>query len=192
MKMPSRFFGKALSAATLAMALMLAVLALPGSAAAQSKLASPVILVIDMQAAMRGSTAAQGVQKALDTKSKAVQVELKSQEDELRKADQELARQQTILSAEAFGKKKKELEQKVISFQQSVADRRKNLEKRFAQAMSQVERRLIQLIDKLAVERGANLVLPKSAVVLVHNSLDITEDVLALLNKDLPKVDLPE
>ncbi|MGO1117492.1 OmpH family outer membrane protein [Rhodovibrionaceae bacterium A322] len=192
MKTPIRRFGKVLSAALFAGALLAVSPVVTGQALAQEKLSSPVILVIDMQAALRGSTAAQGIQKELDTKSKAIQSELKSQEEGLRKSEQELLRQQTILSSEAFGKKKKELEEKIVSFQQGVVTRRKDLERRFAKGMSQVERKLIQLVDKVAVDKGANLVLPKSAVVLVHNSLDVTKDVLELLNKEMPKVALPE
>ncbi len=148
------------------------------------------IAVIDTQGIYRESDAVMGLQKRIDAQRSAYQEELRKKEESLRTADQELARQRTILSAEAFAQKRRELEEQVATLQGEVQSRRKGLEKQFKQGMKQVQEVLVEIARAIAEEREVDLVIEKSAVVLVRPELEITSEVLKRLNQKLSKVEI--
>jgi Skp family chaperone for outer membrane proteins len=131
-----------------------------------SQSTAPVgIAVIDTQGIYRESEAVKALQKRIDTQRSAYQEELRKKEDALRAADQELARQRTILSAEAFAQKRRELEEQVATLQGEVQSRRKGLEKEFNQGMKQVQGVLVDIAQAIAEERKVDLVIEKGAQV---------------------------
>jgi Skp family chaperone for outer membrane proteins len=149
------------------------------------------IAVIDTQTIYRESEAVKALQDRIDTQRSAYQEELRKKEDSLRAADQELVRQRTILSAEAFAQKRRELEEQVATLQGEVQSRRSGLEKQFNQGMKQVQRVLVEIAREIAEERGVDLVIEKGAIVLVRPELEITSEVLKRLNEKLPMVQVP-
>ena len=109
----------------------------------------------------------------------------------LRNTDQELARQRAILSADAYAKRRQELERQVAKVQREIQERRQGLDEVFSNAMTQVRLRLIDIVQDIAKARGADLVLAKATVVLVRPDLEITNEALERLNEELPSVALP-
>ncbi len=146
------------------------------------------VVVIDTQRIYREAAAVRGLQKKVDDQRSSYQKELRQKEEALRGADQELARQQTVLSPEAFAERRRELEQEVAKLQGEVQSRRKDLEKEFALGMKQVQAALVDISREIAEERKSDLVIEKSAVVLVRPELEITQEALKRLNQRLPKV----
>lgn len=150
----------------------------------------PVIIVIDNQKILREASAVRQLRQQINEQRSVFQKELTEQEQELRKKDQELVRQRAILSADAFAKKRRELEEQVASLQRGVLDRKKGLEKLFNKSMGQIHKALLSVAAEIAEELAADLVLSKSALVLVNPSFDLTDDALKRLNERLPSIDL--
>ncbi|MDH3921169.1 MAG: OmpH family outer membrane protein, partial [Rhodospirillales bacterium] len=82
------------------------------------------------------------------------------------------------------------LEEQVATLQGEVQSRRKGLEKQFNQGMKQVQKVLVEIARAIAEEREVDLVIEKSAVVLVRPELEITSEVLKRLNRKLSKVEI--
>jgi Skp family chaperone for outer membrane proteins len=174
----------------LAAALLVTFLAMVGPAApvlAQDERELGIV-VIDTQKIYREAVAVRGLQKKIDDQRSSYQNELRGKEEVLRGADQELARQRTILSSEAFAQKRRELEQQVAKLQGEVQSRRKDLEKEFALGMKEVQAALVEIAREIAEERRSDLVIEKSAVVLVRPELEITQEALKRLDKRLPTI----
>ena len=150
----------------------------------------PVIIVIDNQKILREASAVRQLQQQINEQRSVFQKELTEQEQELRRKDQELVRQRAILSVDAFAKKRKELEEQVASLQRGVQERKKGLEKFFNKSMGQIHKALLSVAAEIAEELAADLVLSKSALVLVNPSFDITDDALKRLNERLPSISL--
>jgi Skp family chaperone for outer membrane proteins len=150
----------------------------------------PVIIVIDNQKILREASAVRQLQQQINEQRSVFQKELTEQEQDLRKKDQELVRQRAILSADAFAKKRRELEEQVASLQRGVLDRKRGLEKIFNKSMGQIHKALLSVAAEIAEELAADLVLSKSALVLVNPSFDITDDALKRLNERLPSISL--
>ncbi|TQV79393.1 OmpH family outer membrane protein [Denitrobaculum tricleocarpae] len=165
---------------------------MPSLASAQDETTKPAIIgVLDTQKVLRDSIAMRSLSQQIEARRNSFQEELRKQEDALRAADQELARQRSILSPEAFAEKRSQLEQQVSSLQRQVQTRRKELDRVYGEAVKQVQGALVSIAQKIASERQLDLVLPKTAVVLVRNDMEITDEVVKRLNETLTEVTVP-
>ena len=151
----------------------------------------PVIIVIDTQRILWESVAVKSIQSQIEKQRSDYQNELKEKEQALRERDQELMRQSTILSAEVFAQKKRELEEELGAMQRQIGEKRKSFNKAFNEAMKQVQTVLVDITRDIAKGRQADLVLQRATVVYVRPEMEITEEALARLNQDLPSVALP-
>lgn len=150
-----------------------------------------VLAVVDIQLIMRESTAVRVLSKSIEERRDLYQAELSKTEKTLRDADQELARQRSIISAEAFTKKRRDLEKKVAALQRQVQERKRGLDRIFSRGMAQVQSELALIAKEIAEERGLDLIVSKAAVVIVKPKLDITAEALKRLNERLPKIAAP-
>jgi len=176
-----------LRAAMLAAALSLSTPLATAPAAAQSQPA-PIIMIVDIQGVQQGSRAFKNIQAQMQTHRQSFQKEIGDQEAQLRTAEQELQRQRTILSPDAFAQRQREFQERVGNVQRNAQSRRRQLEEGFNEAMQQVQRQLLQIVSKLAEERGATIVLPKSLVVLVDKRYDASDEALKRLDAALTQV----
>ncbi len=152
------------------------------------QLTPPIIMIVDVQGVQQGSKAFKSIQGQMQTHRQAFQKEIGDQEGQLRTAEQELQRQRTILSPEAFAQKQREFQERVNSVQRNAQSRRRQLEEAFNDAMQQVQRQLLQVVGKLAEERGATIVLPKTLVVLVDKRFDTSDEALKRLDAAITQV----
>ncbi len=162
--------------------------AVPTAPGAQ-ELAPPVLAVIDLQKVRRDSTAVKALSQRIAEQRARYQDELREQEQALREADQELARQRSILSSEAYAQKRGDLERRIANLQREARDRKRALDKIFAQGMTRVQAELTEVATEIAKELNLDLVLSKSTVVLVRPKFELTQEVVKRLNARLP--DLP-
>jgi len=169
----------------------LALAALPMPVAAQP-LPATVAAVVDHQRIMRDSKAGKSIQQQLEARRKLYLEQLAKEEQRLAEVGKELARQRGVLAADVFAQKRKEYEEAVQALQRASNERRRQLDEALGAANAQVRQALKEIVDELAEARGFNLVLPASAVLLFSPKIDITEEVMARLDRKLPSVKLPE
>lgn len=162
-----------------------------GKAAAQP-LPATVAAVVDHQRIMRESRAARSIQQQLEVRRKLYLDQLAKEEQRLNEVGKDLARQRGVLAAEAFAAKRKEYEEAVQALQRASNERRRQLDEALAAANAQVRQALKEIVDELALARGFNLVLPASGLLLFSPTIDITEEVLARLDRKLPSVKVPD
>lgn len=148
------------------------------------------IVVIDTQQIYREATSVKGLQEHINKQRTDYQDEIRKKEEALRGAGQELERQRALLAAESYAAKRRELEEQVAALQREVQLRKRGLEKLFAEGMNRVRNALVEISQEIAKAREADLVIEKSAIVLVKPDLEITQEVLAGLNKTLPTIDI--
>ncbi len=162
--------------------------ATPAPSGGEAASASMVIIVIDLQRILREALAVQGLQEQVGTAREAFQAEIRQREEELRQRDQELARERPTLAPEVYAERRQALAEELTSLQQTVQERRKQLDQAMAEGMRQVQAALLPIIQSLAEERTADIVLSKTSVVLVRPELEITDAALERLNAVLPAV----
>jgi Skp family chaperone for outer membrane proteins len=175
------------------LACLLALVALPPVAArAQDKPPAAVVVVVDYARILRDSKAARSIRDQIESRRKTYQDQIAKEEKRLFDADKELAKQRNVLSPEAFAEKRKAFEQDVMKVQRMAQDRRRQLDQVAGVALGNVRNALVEVVGVLADERGFNIVLPSSAVLLFSPKIDLTDEVLAQLDKKLPSVKVPD
>jgi Skp family chaperone for outer membrane proteins len=167
-------------------------LALAGAApvAVAQKPAAPVIIVVDLQKIQREATSTKNIREQIGAERQTYQGQIASMENDLRQKNQELQRQRAILSTEAFAQKRQELEQSAGEMQRNVQKIQRALQRAQANSLLVVQKKVLEIVSTLMAERGANLALEKNLVIFTREeqNLDVTDEVLARLNKQLPAV----
>ena len=186
-------FGRSLRRGAIALLLLVASSQLQPAALAQET-SAPAIAIIDMQQILRESAAVRSMQAERERFLGSYQGSLLKMEEEIRHTQQELQRQRSVLSAEAYTKKRLDLEREIAGLQRGIKEQRRVLDAAFGRGMDQVRLVLVEVVKEIAQQRGADLVLTKANVVLVRPDLEITELALEGLNRRLPSVtlDLPQ
>lgn len=151
-------------------------------------LPAPIIAVVDVDKIRESATAAKSVRDQLTKQQSAYQDDIAKQENDLRNAEQELNKQRTVLSPEAFAQRRQQFEQRVAEFQRSVQARRKQLDDAYKNSMVQVNKVVVDVIQDVAAQRGATLMLPRSQIILSAPAMEVTDEVLDLVNRKLPTV----
>ena len=149
------------------------------------------IAIVDYQLIQKSSTAMVDMQKQIEERRVRYQEDISLQEKELRANDQELVRQRSVLSAEAFALKRREFEAKVSQVQREVQDRKRELDQAFKYGLNQVQLVINDIIAELSKEKDFNLVLSSQQTVFAEQNLNISADIITILNERLPLVEVP-
>ena len=155
-----------------------------------AKLPAPVIAIVDVQRILQESLAAKSVQKQLDAQRSKFQTEIEGEENGLRQAEQTLAKQRDQLAAQTYADREQQLRQRFSTVETHVQSRRKVLDHSFTDSMNMVRGALLDVVDKVAHERGANIVIVKQQALWTDQPLDITDEVLKRLDQKMPKIDV--
>lgn len=153
---------------------------------------SAVIAVLDSQMVMRESLAAKDIRRQIEGYRKAYQSDIAGEEQALRREEQDLKGQQAILAPEAFEERRLAFERRVIDVQRRVQDRMRQLDRSFERAMKDVRDALIPIVADLTTKMGVNVVVDKSQIMFAAKALDITPQVIQLLDQQLPNVEVPQ
>jgi Skp family chaperone for outer membrane proteins len=159
------------------------------SGSSGGRIAPVAVAVVDVQALLQQSLAAQSIQRQLESERERFQTQIQQQQEQLKATEQQLATQRTAMTPDAFDARRKDFERQVQEFQGKLDGRKQALDKAFSESMNQLRDNMLSVVQQVAAERGVTLVLPTQAILyLADKSLDITETVLQRLNTKLPQV----
>lgn len=180
-----------LYAIILTLVLAVQVVTVPVSSAQDAGDGTPRIAVIDMQKIMRESDAVQSIQRQIEQQRSEYQEQLRQKEQQLRTTDEELTRQRSVLSSDAFQKKRRELEEQVGTLQRDIQSSKRRIDQNYSEAMRSVQQKLVEIVGDIASKRNFDMVIGKTTIVLVKPELDITDVALQRLNATVTSVDVP-
>ncbi|HEY0525400.1 MAG TPA: OmpH family outer membrane protein [Stellaceae bacterium] len=146
------------------------------------------IIVVDVSALMRDSKAAKSIAQQMEQFHNGFTKDLQKQEGDLRAAKEEIDRQRTILAPDVLNERVKDFQQKYVELERNSQAKRDVLARTNQTAMKQVVDKMLLIVSDIATERKANIVLPKSEVVLVDKGLDVTDETMKRLDQALPAV----
>ena len=115
---------------------------------------------------------------------------LKSKEQQLQNEEKEIIQQKKILSPEEYKKKISSLRSKVSSLQKERNNLLQNVSSKRNNAKKQILSKLNPLVKNYMVEKNIKIIIDKKSVLLGDDTLDITKDILDLLNKNLKEIKL--
>lgn len=174
----------------LALALLGASASLPALAQAQAKKApspsSGSIAVVDLLAVERDSRVGKDIARQLQEYSRGLQNDFQKSQDQFRKEEEDLKRQQSVLTPDAFGAKRKQFEDRWAEVQRQYQTRQQSLQKVATNASTQVRQELRKIVNGLSREMGFSLLVDRTTTVYAADSLDITKTVVQRLDQTLP------
>src|SRR5581483_9846 len=172
----------------LALCIVAPLLAPPAGAQQPSPLPEPVVLIVDLPRVLRDAKAGKDVQSTVNQHYSGYAKEVAQQEDELQKGRGELERQRTVLAPDVYNGRAREPQQRYDELSKIVQSRQQALQQSYKEAMTKVENAALEVIADLVKERKANLVMAKQALVFEDESMDVTAETIARLDKKLPSV----
>lgn len=174
---------------------VLLLLVAPVVALAQNgpSLSTPVIGIIDVDQVQLEALAAKAVRTQADKYRQEFQQQGQAEEAALRLQQQtiEQQRKSNALSPDALAEKARAFDTSVAEYQRKELARRRAFEKSFNTAMAKVQKAMIDATDKAATAHGANIILPRGQVVLFDPKMNLTTEIIGLMDKALPTVDFP-
>jgi outer membrane protein len=148
------------------------------------------VVVVDFQKVFMESAAGKDLNNKLEAQKKSFEDSRNKKESELIKINEDLKKQQSVLSGEAFEKKRKDFEVKVQNFQQDLQADGMKFEKMKNNALEQIEEATKKVISDIAADKKFKLVVSKNAVLFNSDDLDVSTEVLKKLDSKLKSVDL--
>lgn len=175
-------------------ALMSAALVVPaGYAIAADTTASTrveKIAVVDAQALIAKSKAGKSVQSQIEKQRDVYRGQLSKIEKELMEDGKKLQEDMTNKNSADLATKSKAFEAKKASYQKQAQEKGQALEKGASDALLKIRTAIAGAVKGIAAKDHYTLILTRDNVVLAEEGMDITDQVMAQLDKDLPDVKL--
>ncbi len=180
--MTKMFFGAALTALALAT---------PGVAVAQ-RIGPAVVAVVDTDRISRECTACRAARTQLETQGNNLRTRATTLQQQLQTQGQPI---QTAVNALNGKQPDAALQVRITAFQTSERNAQQelqrlqtNLQSTQAHVNQQIATRLQPIVNTVMNSRGANVAVDRAVTLASAQALDITADVLAQLNQQLPSV----
>ena len=133
-----------------------------------------------------GQTANQVLKNQLDQGLK----KLKDKQKQLQKDEKEIIQQKKLLSADEYKGKITSLRKKVSVLQKERNSILESIAKKRRKARKELLDNLNPIVKNYMKEKNIKIVLDKKSILLADDSLDISKDIMALLNKKIKSINL--
>lgn len=170
----------------------LAALALSAAPAVAQKLPNATIAVVDTDRILRECTACRAAQTQLQAQVQQLQQRQQTLAAPLQTEAQQLQTQVQALQGKqpdaALQQRIQALQTRQNQANEELSRGEQNLRSIQQHVLQQINQRLGPIIDATLTARGASVVLDRGSVLAVAPTVDLTNDVLAQLNTQLPSV----
>ena len=151
---------------------------------------STIIGVIDLNYILSEAKAAKAA--AIKIEEIAIQIEKEVQESDqnLIEEQNKLIESQAVMAPEAFDSKRQEYEKKVQNYNVERQNKLISIDQLIANSRNTVLEALKPILEDISNDNGITILLEKNSVLLNDEDMDITEEALKRLNKDLPELEI--
>ena len=146
------------------------------------------IVYIDLNFIINNSTLGKSLNKHINELNKINEQKFKKTEIELLKKEKSLASQQNILNKDEFEKRFKELSLDVKKYRSEKKISFDNIKKTRIENTKKILEIINPIITKYVNENAISLVIPKKNIVVGKKNLDITGEIIKLLNNQPTKL----
>ena len=137
---------------------------------------------VDFKYVLNQSDAGKGAQKYLKGKLNNGIQSLQAKEKKIQEEEKKIIQQKKVISAEDYKKKVTDLRQKVSSLQKERNNLISLVGKQRAKARSELLKNLNPIIKDYMEKNKIRMVLDKKSILLADDKLDITKEIVKLLN----------
>ena len=148
------------------------------------------VYYLDFKFILNESNAGKKAQKSLKNKLEKGIEGLKNKEKNIQEEEKKLIQQKKIISEEEYKKKVSGLRSKVSSLQKERNSLLESVAKQRNKAKNELLKNLNPIMKDYMQEKNIRLVIDKKQVLLGDDKLDITKDIISLLNSKLKSINL--
>ena len=116
--------------------------------------------------------------------------EFKKIENSIKTEEEKLLKQKNILKEEEFNNKVNKLREKYKSYQELKNTKNNDLKKLRDNASKQILKIINEILAEYSTKNKISLIIEKKNIVIGKTDLDITKNILSLLNTKIKKVEL--
>ena len=156
----------------------------------QTNLSAGAPYYIDFKYILNQSEAGKKAQTSLKNKLSSGIKNLKDKEARIKDEEKKIIKQKKVLSPEDYKKKVNELRNKISGLQKERNLLLDTVAKQRAKARNELLKNLNPLLSNYMKEKNIKMVIDKKNLILANKSLDITKDILALLNQKIKTIKL--
>ena len=150
--------------------------------------ANELISYVDMDLLMNSSEAGKSITSQLTAIHKKTTAELKKIEEELKKEESDLFKQKNVISNEEFKKKLSLLRNKASDYQKQRKKFNDSINNRRLDATSELVSLIQPILAEYANNNSISIIFQKKNIIIGKTELDITKDVLKILNENHKKI----
>lgn len=165
--------------------------ALVNSAEAQSAGKAPVILIVDRAQIVSQTKAGKTIPGQAEQVKNNVEKELEAEADKLKKDIESFQKNASLMSEEVRKQKEQELGAR---YQYGLPQRVQIMEQAFSAAVQQAQAKILvesqPILKDIVDKRGATILLDRSAVMYAAPETDVTQEVIAALDKKMQTVEV--
>jgi Skp family chaperone for outer membrane proteins len=113
-------------------------------------------------------------------------------EESLKKEEQKIFSQKNILSEEEYTKKVLSFKDKVDKYQ---SDRNKSINKykeKRVKSINELSTSVNKILTEYSEEKKITLIIPKKNIIMGNTDLDITNDIIKIIDKKVKKININE
>ena len=150
--------------------------------------ANELISYVDMDLLMNSSEPGKSITSQLTAIHKKTTTELKKIEEELKKEETDLIKQKNVISNEEFEKKLSLLRNKASDYQKQRKKSNVSINEKRMNATSELVNLIQPILTEYANNNYISIIFQKKNIVIGKTELDITEDILKILNENHKKI----
>ena len=147
-----------------------------------------VVGVIDLNYILSESKAAKDAAKQIEEIAIKIEEEIKETDQNLIDEQNEIIESQQIMAPAVFEEKMKEYEKKIQNYNTSRQEKLMSIDLLVSDSRNSVLNALKPILEKISNEQGITILLEKNSVILNAENMDITEEAMKYLNKELPSI----
>ena len=146
--------------------------------------------VLDLNKVLLDAKAAKRAAEEIDKIAQEIEKELIKSDENMINEQNKLIEAQSIMAPEAFELKRKEYDEKVQNYNIERQDKLISVEKLIDASRNEILDELKPILEEMSEAKGITVILEKGTVLLNAETMDITDEVIKVLNKKLPKIEI--
>ena len=148
------------------------------------------IVYIDLNKIMSNSIAGKSITSQLENNHKKNISKFKNIEEELKKEEAEIISQKNVITKEEFEKKIIDLRDKANKFRKERNDNINNLNNQRLEATSKMITLVRPILSEFSDKNSISLIIDKKNIIIGKTLLDITDDILKIIDEKIGKIQL--
>ncbi|MGC6518196.1 MAG: OmpH family outer membrane protein [Candidatus Puniceispirillaceae bacterium] len=149
----------------------------------ESVFATQRVALIDLAYVLRNASATTTIRDLLDAKKAEFSAEFQEREAKLLQRERELNLKRSVLSETDFNAEVQAFQEDVSTIQREIQFKRNSLDQAFQQAQDNLREIAVEIVTSIAQREQLDLVMTKETALIFRPGLNITDEVLEMLNE---------